>query len=200
MQQAKIYFMIEGTPFNVNEAVLYDAFNEYFGGGFSGLVMNEIREKRSMAYTAYGAFITPPMQNRNSRFIGYVGTQSDKVIDALDVYRSLLDSMPQNGENIENIRTILRQSLLSHHPTFRSKSQVMTDWMRLGYQIDPATLQIRQVQKLKFEDIVRFYEAHVKGQPVKVLIIGDPKLIDQKALKARFGKVNKLNSDKLFGE
>ena len=200
MQQAKIYFMIEGTPFNVNEAVLYDAFNEYFGGGFSGLVMNEIREKRSMAYTAYGAFITPPMQNRNSRFIGYVGTQSDKVIDALDVYRSLLDSMPQNGENIENIRTILRQSLLSHHPTFRSKSQVMTDWMRLGYQIDPATLQIRQVQKLKFEDIVRFYEAHVKGQPVKILIVGDPKLIDQKALKARFGKVNKLNSDKLFGE
>ena len=200
MQQAKIYFFIEGTPYNVNEAVTYDAFNEYFGGGFSGLVMNEIREKRSMAYTAYGAFITPPVQGRNTRFIGYVGTQSDKVDDALNVYLSLLDSMPQNAENIESIRTILRQSLLSHHPTFRSKSQKMTDWMRLGYQIDPATLQIRQVQKLKFEDIIAFYESHVKGQPVKILIMGDPKLIDQKALKARFGKVNKLSSSKLFSE
>ena len=200
MQQAKIYFFIEGTPYNVNDAVKYDAFNEYFGGGFSGLVMNEIREKRSMAYTAYGTFITPAVPQRNTRFIGYVGTQSDKVLDALDVYLSLLDSMPLNPENIESIRTILRQSMLSHHPTFRYKSQKMTDWMRLGYQIDPATLQIRQVQKLKFEDIVSFYESHVKGQPVKILIMGDPKQIDQKALKARFGKVNKLSAGKLFSE
>ena len=108
--------------------------------------------------------------------------------------------MPRNPENIGNIRTILRQSMLSNHPTFRSKSEVMTNWMRLGYQIDPATLQIRQVQKLKFEDIERFYEEHIQGKPVKILVIGDPKLIDQKALKAKFGKVNKLNGDKIFGE
>ena len=162
--------------------------------------MNEIREKRSMAYTAVGSFMTPPLQQRNTHFIGYVGTQSDKVIDALNVYCSLLDSMPQNGENNENIRTILRQSLLSHHPTFRTKSRLMTSWMRLGYQIDPATLQIRQVQKIKFEDIVNFYQQNVQGKPMKVLIIGDPKLIDQKALKAKFGKINKLNADKVFSE
>ena len=200
MQQAKIYIFIEGTPFDVNESVQYEAFNEYFGGGFSGLVMNEIREKRSMAYTAYGAFIKPQLQGRNTRFIGYVGTQSDKVLDALDVYMSLLDSMPQNGEGIENIRTILRQSMLSNHPTFRTKSQKMTDWMRLGYQIDPATIQIRQVQKLKFDDIVNFYNTHIQGQPRKILVMGDPKQIDQKVLKARFGKVNKLSSGKLFSE
>lgn len=200
MQQAKIYLLIEGTPFNVNDAVQYDAFNEYFGGGFSGLVMNEIREKRSMAYTAYGAFITPPVQQRNTSFIGYVGTQSDKVLDALQVYCSLLDSMPQKPETIESIKTILRQSMLSNHPTFRTKSQRMTEWNRLGYQIDPATLQIRQVQKLKFENIVDFYNAHVKGQPRKILVMGDPKLIDQKILKERFGKVNKLSAGKLFSE
>lgn len=200
MQQAKIFFFIEGTPYSINDAVQIDAFNEYFGGGFSGLVMNEIREKRSMAYTAYGAVVKPSIQGRNTRFIGYVGTQSDKVLDALNVYCSLLDNMPQNSDNMESIRTILRQSMLSHHPTFRTKSQKMTDWMRLGYQIDPATLQIRQVQKLKFEDIVAYYEAHIKGQPMKILVMGDPKLIDQKALKARFGKVNKLSSGKLFSE
>ena len=200
MQQAKVYFFIDGAPYNVNEAVQYDAFNEYFGGGFSGLVMNEIREKRSMAYTAYGAFITPPVQQRSTRFIGYVGTQSDKVLDALQVYCSLLDSMPEKPETIESIKTILRQSMLSNHPTFRTKSQRMTEWNRLGYQIDPATLQIRQVQKLKFDDILSFYNARLKGQPRKVLVIGDPKLIDQKVLKERFGKVNKLSAGKLFSE
>ncbi len=200
MQQAKIYIFIEGTPFAIKNTIQYKAFNEYFGGGFSGLVMNEIREKRSMAYTAIGAFMTPPVQKRNTSFIGYVGTQSDKVIDALDVYCSLLDSMPQNGENIENIRTILGQELFSNHPTFRSKSQRMLAWQKLGYPIDPARLQISQVEKLQFEDIVSFYEKNVKGQPRKVLIMGDPKLIDQKALKARFGKVNKLTTGKIFSE
>lgn len=200
MQQAKVYFFIDGVPYNVNEAVQYDAFNEYFGGGFSGLVMNEIREKRSMAYTAYGAFIKPAIQQRDTRFIGYVGTQSDKVVDAIKVYRSLLSDMPQKPENIESIKTILRQSMLSNHPTFRTKSQRMTDWNRLGYQIDPATLQIRQVQKLKFDDIITFYTTHIKDKPMKVLVMGDPKLIDQKALKAQFGKVNKLSTGKLFSE
>lgn len=200
IQQAKIYIYIAGAPYSLNDAVQYDAFNEYFSGGFSGLVMNEIREKRSMAYTALGTFRTPSKQDRGTYFLGYVGTQSDKVNDAVNVYLSLLDSMPRNPENIENIRSSLRQSLLSHHPTFRTKSQQMTDWYRLGYQIDPATLQIRQVQKLQFEDIERFYESHVQGRPVRMLIIGDPKLIDQKALKDRFGKVSKFNADKMLGE
>ena len=200
MQQAKIYFFIEGAPFAIKETVLTDAFNEYFGGGFSGIVMNEIREKRSMAYTAYGAVITPPVPKRKTSFIGYVGTQSDKVLDALAVYCTLLADMPQNGENIENIRTILRQELFSNHPTFRNKSQRMLAWNRLGYQIDPAMLQIRQIDKLQFEDIVGYYEKYIKGQPMKILIMGDPKLIDQKVLKARFGKVNKLNTNKIFSE
>ena len=200
MQQAKIYINIEGAPFTVKETVLYNAFNEYFGGGFSGLVLNEIREKRSMAYTAYGAFMMPPVQKRNTSFIGYVGTQSDKVLDALSVYTSLLDSMPQNGENIENIRTILCQDLFCNHPTFRTKSQRMLAWLKLGYPIDPAMLQLKQVEKLQFDDIVGFYQKYIKGQPRKTLVMGDPKLIDQKVLKARYGKINKLTTGKIFSE
>lgn len=200
MQQAKIYFYMGGQPYSQKERVLYSAFNEYFSGDFSGLVMNEIREKRSMAYTAYGFFNRPVIQGRNAEFTGYVGTQPDKVADAMDVYMSLLNDMPQHGENIESIRTVLRQSMLSNKPSFRSKSQQMTQWNRMGYAIDPATLEIRQVQKLKFEDIVSFYETHVKGQPIRMLIVGDTKTMDLKRIQATYGKVKKVNRGKLFGE
>lgn len=198
MQQAKIYFLIDGEPYSVNTAVDYMAFNEYFGGGFSGLVMNEIREKRSMAYTAYGYFARPPKQGQLTEFIGYVGTQSDKVVDAIDVYVSLLDSMPQYPETIENVRTILRQSVLSNKPTFRYKSQRMTDLMRLGYKVDPAMLQVRDIQRLTFEDIQSFYQSRIQGKPMTILIMGDPKLIDQKQLKAKYGKITKLSKSRLF--
>ena len=199
MQQAKVYFLIDGEPYAVKDAVNYMAFNEYFGGGFSGLVMNEIREKRSMAYSAYGYFSRPAKQGQMTKFTGYVGTQSDKVIDAVGVYKSLLDSMPQYPETIENIRTVLRQSVLSNKPTFRTKSQRLTANMMLGYKVDPAMLQVRDIQRLTFDNIVSFYQSHVQGKPMTILIMGDPKLIDQKLLKAKYGKVTKLSKSRLFG-
>ncbi len=198
MQQAKVYFLIDGEPYNVKEAVNYMAFNEYFGGGFSGLVMNEIREKRSMAYTAYGYFSRAPKQGQLTKFTGYVGTQSDKVADAIDVYMSLLDSMPQYPETMENIRTVLRQSVLSNKPTFRGKSQRLTANMLLGYKVDPAMLQVRDIQRLTFDNVLSFYEQRVKGKPITILIMGDPKLIDQKQIKAKYGKITKLSKSRLF--
>ena len=198
MQQAKVYFLIDGEPYNVKEAVNYMAFNEYFGGGFSGLVMNEIREKRSMAYTAYGYFSRAPKQGQLTKFTGYVGTQSDKVADAIDVYMSLLDSMPQYPETMENIRTVLRQSVLSNKPTFRSKSQRLTANMLLGYKVDPAMLQVRDIQRLTFDNVLSFYEQRVKDKPITILIMGDPKLIDQKQIKAKYGKITKLSKSRLF--
>ena len=198
MQQAKVYFLIDGEPYNVKEAVNYMAFNEYFGGGFSGLVMNEIREKRSMAYSAYGYFSRPSKQGQMTNFVGYVGTQSDKVADAIDVYMSLLDSMPQYPETMENIRTVLRQSVLSNKPTFRGKSQRLTANMLMGYKVDPAMLQVRDIQRLTFDNVLSFYEQRVKGKPITILIMGDPKLIDQKQIKAKYGKITKLSKSRLF--
>ena len=198
MQQAKVYILIDGKPYAAKDAVNYMAFNEYFGGGFSGLVMNEIREKRSMAYNAYGHFSRPAKQGQMTKFTGYVGTQSDKVIDAVGVYMSLLDSMPQYPETIENIRTILRQSILSNKPTFRTKSQRLTANMLMGYKVDPAMLQVRDIQRLTFDNILSFYQSHVQGKPMTILIMGDPKLIDQKQLKAKYGKITKLSKSRLF--
>jgi predicted Zn-dependent peptidase len=198
MQQAKVYFLIDGEPYNVKDAVNYMAFNEYFGGGFSGLVMNEIREKRSMAYNAYGHFSRPPKQGQMTKFVGYVGTQSDKVADAIDVYMSLLDSMPQYPETMENIRTVLRQSVLSNKPTFRNKSQRLTANMLMGYKVDPAMLQVRDIQRLTFDNVLSFYQSHIQGKPITILIMGDPKLINQKQIQAKYGKITKLNKSRLF--
>lgn len=198
MQQAKVYFLVDGEPYAAKDAVNYMAFNEYFGGGFSGLVMNEIREKRSMAYTAYGHFSRPARQGQLTKFTGYVGTQSDKVIDAIDVYMSLLDSMPAYPETMDNIRTVLRQSVLSNKPTFRSKSQRLTANMLMGYKVDPAMLQVRDIQRLTFDNVLSFYNQRVKDKPVTILIMGDPKLIDQKLLKAKYGKITKLSKSQLF--
>lgn len=198
MQQAKIYFYVDGTPYEIAGDVDRMAFNQYFSGGFSGLVMNEIREKRSMAYTAYGAMFTPPVTGKKTYFLGYIGTQHDKVADAVSVFMDLLTNMPDHPERLENIQTYLRQSMLTNKPTFRTKSQVFDAWQRLGYTDDPARVNKESLDTLTYERIQQYYNNYIKGKPVCIVIMGDPKLIDMKSISAKYGKVTKINKGKLF--
>lgn len=197
-QQSKIYFYIDGPQYKIEDDVNYKAFYQYFSGGFSGLVMQEIRENNSMAYTAYGAMVTPPVQNKKSYFIGYVGTQPDKAADAIDLYVKLLKDMPLRPDRIANIKTYLRQSVLTDKPSFRSKSQMYEGWKQLGYTDDPAKVDMAKIDNLTFDQIVNFYQQNIKGKPVTIVIMGDPKLVNLKQIQTNQGKVTKLSSSTLF--
>ncbi|SHE70569.1 Predicted Zn-dependent peptidase [Mariniphaga anaerophila] len=198
VQQAKIYFYVEGFDYNIADEVEIDAFNQYFSGGFNGLVMNEIRENNSMAYTAVGYVSTPPVQNKNTYFLGYVGTQPDKVADAVDLYMELLKKMPLHPERIDNIKTYLKQSALTTKPTFRLKSQRFADWEKLGYTDDPAKVNMEKINNLTFEQIQNFYEQKIKDKPITIIITGDRKLIDTKQIEQNHGKIRRVNAKQLF--
>jgi predicted Zn-dependent peptidase len=197
-QQAKIYFYINGSEYKPNNRVFYDAFSQYFSGGFSGLVMNEIRENNSMAYTAYGANVIPPIPNKKAYFIGFVGTQGDKAADAIDLYMKLLTNMPLYPERIDNIKTYLRQSALTDKPSFRGKSQVFNKWKLLSYTEDPAKVNMPKIDNLTFDQIVAFYDKEIKGKSVSIIITGDPKTVNLKQIQTNQGKIVKLNNSNLF--
>ena len=197
--QSDIYFFVEGDPHDNSNDVLRSAFNQYFSGGFTGLVLQEIREYRSMAYTSYGYMNIPPLSGKKENFIGYIGTQSDKVLDAMEVYTGLLKEMPQYPDRITNIKSYLRGTSGSTKPYFRSLSQSIEAWKRRGYTDDPNKENLEKIEKLTFDDIVNYYERFVKGRPLAVAIIGDPSQIDVKALE-KYGKVVKLSPSKLFSD
>ena len=199
-QQAKLYFYFNGSSYNPANDVMYDAFYQYFSGGFNGLVMEEIRENNSMAYTAYGTLATPPIPNKNAFFIGHVGTQSDKAADAIELYMKLLKDMPQHPERMEDVKTYLRQTYLSNKPSFRSKSQVFNGWKLLGYTEDPAKVNMPKVDALTFEQLMDFYNKEIKGKAVTIVITGDPKTIDLKAITKNQGRVTRVNAGMLFSK
>lgn len=197
--QSKIYFFIEGKPFDVKDDIAIEAFSDYFGGGFGSLVMDEIREKRAMAYSAYGVISTPSVARRNFLFQGFVGTQGDKTLDAIDIYMNLLTDMPSMPEHFDVVKTNIKESILSAKPGFRSASAVYEAWKRMGYTQDPAIDKMKKIETLKFEDIVNFYNENIKGKPIVMAIVGNPKDFDVKALE-KYGKVVKVSESKLFSE
>ena len=199
VQQADLYFYINGRPYDIASDVQSDAFNQYMSGGFTGVIMNEIRVKRSMAYSAYGVDATPILPGKDCYFIGYVGTQSDKVNDAINVYLDILDNMPADSTNIDALRAALKQASQTAKPSMRAKAATYEHWQRLGYTEDPAKVNAEKINAISFADIEAFYEENIKGKPVTIILMGDPKKIDLKAIEKRTGcKVTKLSPAKLF--
>ncbi|HKJ78922.1 MAG TPA: insulinase family protein, partial [Prolixibacteraceae bacterium] len=195
--QSRISIYTPGPEFTAELSAPMYAFNQYFGNGFGSLVVEDIREKNSMAYSASGAFYMPGLENKPAFFSGFVGTQADKTTDALNLYMNLMNDMPLYPERMERIRSYIRQSLLVEQPGFRNISRVYENWKRMGYSTPRAQVIVPKINDMNFQDVVDFYESNLKGKPVVIGIVGNPKEIDFKALE-KFGKVKRLSNRDVF--
>ena len=111
--QSQIYIIVDGEMMDEDDRHLSNMFNKYFGGSMSGLVFHEIREFRSLAYSAYGTYRKPFFFDDSGRFEGFMGTQADKTMEAIETYMSLLKDMPQKANRLDGIQSGLLESLTS---------------------------------------------------------------------------------------
>ncbi|MGQ9847602.1 MAG: M16 family metallopeptidase [Bacteroidales bacterium] len=195
--QSNIYFFMNQKAFYNDNEPYIDAFNAYFSGDFSGLVLQEIREYRSMAYSAGAHYVIPSKSGKESFFMGYIGTQADKTIEAIQVFDSLVRFMPQKADRWSFISNYLVKSSLSNRPNFRNLSESVVNWKLLGYQHDPNQEKILIYYEMKFDDIVKFYQENIQKKPMVVVIVGDKKRIDMKKL-SRYGKIVTLKKKDVF--
>ncbi|HBS85706.1 MAG: hypothetical protein A2W91_13620 [Bacteroidetes bacterium GWF2_38_335] len=195
--QSKIYFFANGSAFNKEDMPQIEAFNLYFGGDFSGLVLQEVREYRSLAYGAGANFSIPDIKGKPYNFIGYVGTQADKTLEALEVFDQLIRDMPKKKERQDMIFDYLKQAALTSQPHFRNLSQRIADWKQLGYDTDPEKYNYKRYNEMTFEEIIKFYEINLKKAPVVVIIVGNKKKIDMDGLQ-KYGKFIEVKEKALF--
>ncbi len=197
--QSQIFLFVNGSPVPLRQKPLVSAFNQYFSGGFTGLMMKEIREFRSLAYTAGANIASPLYPTWNSNFFGSIGTQADKTAEAVEVAVGLLKNMPEYPERIENVKRYLINSSFLARPSDRDLAYVVNLLKEQGYRIDPTQQNLPAYRSMKFEDMVAFYKRHLQGKPYVIGIVGPLKKIDTDALK-KYGKIVKLNPSKLFSK
>lgn len=195
--QSKIFILINGEPFDISQQPVIEAFNLYFGGDFSGLVLQEIREYRSLAYSAGAWYQTAKLKGKNSLFIGYVGTQTDKSLEALEVFKNLITNMPEKIERMEMIRSYLTLSAITEKPNFRNLSQYVSRMKNKGFTSDPREQNVKQLKKMEFATIVDFYTKSIKNKPITYAIVGDKSKINMKELE-KYGKIIYVKEKDLF--
>ncbi|MBE77468.1 MAG: hypothetical protein CMG41_07005 [Candidatus Marinimicrobia bacterium] len=195
--QSQISILVDGDAMNLNDRQKSNVFNKYFGGSMSGLVFQEIREFKSLAYSAWGSYRSPYYLDDSGRFEGFMGTQADKTVDAIETYVQLLKEMPEKPLRADGIRSGLLESLNSSKPRFRTMGLSIRGWEKQGYVSDPRKIKKDVFEDVKFDDIVDFYSAFIKGKPITITIVGNKDKIDMEKL-SEFGEVIELKKDDIF--
>ncbi len=190
--QSQVYFYMAGEDFKKKDYAKYQAFNSYFGDGFSGLVLQEIREYRSLAYSAWGRYFHQLRMGERSFLNSHVGCQADKTNEAIDVMMRLLKNLPEKPERMPLIKSSLQQKIFTEYPSFRRVSSRIEGLKKVGYRKDPNELAYPDFESLEFGDIMELYETHLKEKPVVITIYGNKNKMNLDEL-ARFGEVEILS-------
>ena len=190
------YFRSE--KFNTKLVPTVQLFNEYFGGSMNAIVFQEMREKRSLAYSASSHYSNTGRKDGWFFNSANVITQNDKLIDALNAYEELFRDMPQSEVNYN----LAKESIISSIRTSRTtKMGIIGSYLnceRMGWK-EPLGKQLFQIYpNLTMKDLVDFQKKYIKGQKKTYLILGKESDMDFNAL-GKFGKVKKLKIDDIFG-
>ncbi len=193
-----LYRPLQGVVSERDKACL--AFwGEYFGGGMSSVLFQEVREFRSMAYASQGVAVKPERAHSSNPcgYLSLVATQADKSMQAITLLDSLMSDMPINAENLAVARQSLLNDINNSYPTFRGIPYMVAMMEQLGYTCDKNTALAEQLPALTQADVEAFYRQHIQGQPYQLMIVGDVKKLDMKAL-ARYGTIVKVKKDDIY--
>lgn len=185
-----VYGSFKPNMTNREEALMH-MWNQYFGGGMSSLLFQEIREFRSMAYSTGSQCIgtNRALHNDNpSAYIAYLGTQGDKSMMALAVLDSLLSQMPMDEQRAQIAKQEVLNDINNYYPTFRELPNYASSIIRKGFKEDPRTSRAQVTPTLTSDDIMDFYKKNVQQQPRVIFIIGNKKLLNFEQLE-KYGKV-----------
>ena len=161
-EQAYIYF---GAPFNLkyNDPRQYIAKVAGYilgGSGFGSRLMEEIRVKRGLAYSAYGHFVN----NRTTAYLtGYLQTKLENEKEAKELVQLLVEQFVKDGITQKELDAAkeflvgsepLRSETLSQRLD-RAFNEYYYD-RPLGYHKE----QLKQIAALTLEEVNRFIKEH----------------------------------------
>ena len=183
------------------ERARFALWDEYFGGGMSSVLFQNVREFRSLAYSTDGKRITTSLVQHPQEPLGYItatGTQADKTLEALATIDSLLRQMPMKEENLEAARQSALNDIQNDYPTFREMGAYVANQRMDGYHTDSHADMARLLPAVNVQDVVQFHQQHIANNKNRAwIIIGDKKLTDLKALE-RYGKVVVLKKEDVY--
>ena len=198
MKQAEIVILTEGEKYNVENVPLISMYNEYFGGGMSSVVFQDLRESKALAYSCYSTYRSPKDPKQIYYNFSYIGSQADKLPEALAGMSNLLNNIPKS----EIAFGAAKEAILQNIKTERiNKADILFDYInaqKFGLLVDVRKDIYNKVSTMTFENVKAFQDTKIKNKPTSILVLGKKDLLDIKTLE-KYGTIKYLTMKDVFG-
>lgn len=198
MVQAEAVFLSKVASFHPTILGIAQLYNEYFGGGMGSVVFQEIRESKALAYASSSAVQMPVDKDYSCYSISYIGTQADKIPEALPAMQQILGVMPLSAELFASVKEGLINTLRTSR-TIRTSVFLSRDLnAKRGLTQDPSPEIFNFIINSSLQQVKDFHLKYIANAPYTLLVIGNRDKVDRKALE-KIGEVQELDLNTIFG-
>ena len=150
------------------------------GGGFASKLMEEVREKRGLAYSVY-TYVYP--YQHTSIFSGSVATRNEAIGESLDVIREEFKQMAENGPTQTELDNAKKYLIGSYPLRFDTNAKIASQL--LGLRMDdfgPEYIDNRNdmMAAVTLDDVKRVAKRLLNTDDLIVTIVGKPALKEAK--------------------
>ena len=190
-------FLSKWEDFSPEKMAATELFNTYFGSGLSSIVFQEIRESQSLAYSAYSAYQTASEKDKPNYVMAYIGTQANKMPQAVDAMMELMTNMPEAEEQFQSAKEATLKQIAADRITKTSIFWNYESLKKRGMDHDYREEMYNAIKDMTMEDLKEFFNNNIKGQDYNVMVIGNKEDVDMQSL-SKLGEVEELDIDYLF--
>ena len=198
MTQAEVLILSKGEKLNMNKYPIIKLHNEYFGGGMSSIVFQEMRESKALAYSVYSAYRTPNKKDDHHYAMSYIGTQADKLEEAMEGMNDLLDNMPQAETNMNNAKEAILKKIRTERITKLNVLNQYEKAKKMGINYDIRKDLYEQVETFDMNALLDFHNNHMNNNTRVVLVLGSKEDLNLNVLK-QYGEIRHLSLEDVFG-
>ena len=193
-----IQYSNRGDKFDISADPEIELYNGYFGGGMNAIVFQEMREARSLAYSAQAGITEPRHTDTGYGYLAFIATQTDKLREAVEAFAEIIEHMPES----ETAFNIAKKALLIRMRTVRTvRDEVLWSYVEacdMGLKTDRNRYIYETIESMTLDDIRRTQEQWVRGRNYVFGILGDTRELDMEFLET-LGPVQVLTQEELFG-
>ncbi len=198
MVQMEMSKVAKGFDVEVKNFGKISVFNEYFGRGLSSIVFQEIRESKSLAYSAYVSYQNNARIGHPDYVTTYIGTQPDKLMIAVETMADLMNELPQIELQFEGSKKAALKQIASGRIKRTNIFFNYLNLQKLGISYDIRKDLYEEIQALTLEKLTGFYNSNVKPLTFNTAIIGKRENLDVKAAE-KSGDFEEVQLKQIFG-
>ncbi len=198
MKQAEIMMLSKKEMYNPKTVAAAAIYNEYFGGGMGSIVFQEMRESKALAYSVYSVYQSPADSAKAHYVMAYIGTQADKLKEAMAGMTDLLNNMPESEKSFELAKKAALEKIRTERITKASKLWNYETALKRGLDYDIRKDVYDAIPNMTMADLKAFHENYIKNSKYTIMVIGKKSGLDMKALNS-YGEVSYLTLKDVFG-